>query len=387
MAGRLRLARRLFYAALVLAGSAFDARGQDAVLLSSTAPGQTPGMAITLGQGFTVPDGAIAVLLLRSGDVLKIEGPFHGTPQAPHAGSRAGSFLEELRHSQLTDQVFAATRGRPPGAYSASAHEDVVVDVEDTATYCIDTSSSVRLRRVPTIDWPRGVRRVGGSRVISWRANEPELPWPAELAVADGDRLEILDDVGAVRSVLTFRQLSILPSESAWTAQAMLLGCSKQAAPKLRELTRNVTVPALYLASDRGRDPIYRIGDPLKIVVQSNVDGYLYCFVRQGDGSTVPLFPSRASGGARIDAHVPLQIPGRRLAAGISVSAPLGVDEIDCYLADHDLRAKLPSAILDQNFTPLPDAVARDLKAVFRPAHGSSIAMASLFVRVEAKRQ
>ena len=164
----------------------------------------------------------------------------------------------------------------------------------------------------------------------------------------------------------------------------MLLGCSTQAGSKLEELARSVTTPALYLASDRGRHPTYRIGEPLKIVVQSNVDGYLYCFLRQGDGSTVPVFPARATDGARLEAHVPLWIPGRRLAAELRAAAPRGTNEIHCYLAGRDLHSELPRAMLDQNFTPLPDDAARSLEKVFGATKGARIAAASLFLKVEA---
>ena len=379
-----RLARRILCAAAVLAGSAFGARGQDAVLLSSTAPGQAPGMVIADGRSFAVPDGAIAILLLRSGEVLKIAGPSRGLPKAPMPRSGFSAFLSELSRAQTTDEVTAATRGGPSRIDGASVGEAVVVDVDHSATYCIDGSSALRLRRVGAADWPRGVRRLDGSRVIVWQASEPELRWPTDLGMADGERLEVLDGAGAGRAILTFRRLSVLQSESAWTAQAVLLGCSTQASAKLQELARTVTTPALYLASDRGRNPTYRIGEPLKIVIQSNVDGYLYCFLRQGDGSTVPIFPARAADGARLEAHVPLWIPGRRLAAELRAAAPRGTNEIHCYLAGRNLHSELPSAMLDQDFTPLPNDAARSLEKVFGTTKGARIAAASLFLKVEA---
>lgn len=179
----LRLARRFFWAAAVLAWSAFGARGQDAVLLSSTAPGQAPGMVIADGRTFEVPDGAIAILLLRSGELLKIEGPSRGLPKAPAPRSGVSSFWSEMSRAQTADPVAAATRGRPSRIDGASVGEAVVVDVQNSATYCIDALNTVRLRRVSAADWPRGVRRVDGSRVISWQASEPELQWPIELAI------------------------------------------------------------------------------------------------------------------------------------------------------------------------------------------------------------
>ncbi|HJS84284.1 MAG TPA: hypothetical protein VJ779_02360, partial [Acetobacteraceae bacterium] len=83
------LRRAAFVAALLLASlpPARATAGGDAVLLSSTAPGYVPGMVITASDRLALPDGASATLLFRSGQMLRIRGPFDGALNAAEASS------------------------------------------------------------------------------------------------------------------------------------------------------------------------------------------------------------------------------------------------------------------------------------------------------------
>lgn len=58
-------------------------------------------------------------------------------------------------------------------------------------------------------------------------------------------------------------------------------------------------------------DREFHTGDALRLVIESNADGYLYVFNRDGKGPAKMIFPSPAliSGANRIRAHIPYQIP------------------------------------------------------------------------------
>src|SRR5215469_6530888 len=75
-AARWRLIR-LFVAALL--GTVVSAHAEDAVLVSSTVPDYVPGTIITEGQRLTLPDGADAVVLFRSGVLVRLKGPLNST--------------------------------------------------------------------------------------------------------------------------------------------------------------------------------------------------------------------------------------------------------------------------------------------------------------------
>src|SRR3954469_24217254 len=72
------LALRALAAVLgVLVGSVAP-RAEEAVLVASTAPGYAPGMVVAESERLIVPEGASATLLFRSGEMLRLRGPFDG---------------------------------------------------------------------------------------------------------------------------------------------------------------------------------------------------------------------------------------------------------------------------------------------------------------------
>jgi hypothetical protein len=59
-------------------------------------------------------------------------------------------------------------------------------------------------------------------------------------------------------------------------------------------VTRNLPLD-LYLATDRGRHPVYRPGEPIRLVLQTNRDAHTYCWLKDTRRRVVPLFPSTAA--------------------------------------------------------------------------------------------
>jgi hypothetical protein len=60
-----------------------------------------------------------------------------------------------------------------------------------------------------------------------------------------------------------------------------------------------------------GTDHIFKAGDRIKIIVESNIRGYIYVFYHAADGSTPMIYPSHLvdNGNNLIEAHAPYQIP------------------------------------------------------------------------------
>jgi hypothetical protein len=227
------------------------------------------------------------------------------------------------------------------------------------------------------------LRRRGTLREISWPSGTARIEWPSDVAIEDGDRFEIVDASTTARATLTFRVIDQRPaSDAAWVAEAVLLGCREQIDVALRELGRATSRPELWLTSERGRQPVYRNGEPIQLIVQSNVDGYLFCALRQSDGTAVPIFPAGAIDGAHVRSHMPVSIPGHRRAAELR-TGPKGVGEIRCYLADRDIGPELPHALLDPSAARLPDGLAANLDAIFDAVTGTRISKASLSLKIE----
>ncbi|HKR12226.1 MAG TPA: DUF4384 domain-containing protein [Pyrinomonadaceae bacterium] len=59
-------------------------------------------------------------------------------------------------------------------------------------------------------------------------------------------------------------------------------------------------------------DRVFRKGDRVRILLETNADGYLYIFNRTNDGPPVMIYPDAEldEGGNYLQAHVPFEIPG-----------------------------------------------------------------------------
>jgi hypothetical protein len=150
----------------------------------------------------------------------------------------------------------------------------------------------------------------------------------------------------------------------------------------LHDLARAVSPTELWLSTDRGRQPVYRPGETMRLTVQSNGDGFLYCVQRRADDTVMPVFPAGALDGARLRSHEALEIPGRRrgepLAAG-----PRGDGLVACYLADRDIGPELPHALLGDKAIRLPENLASHIDAVFDGVGGTRVVKAVIPVGVE----
>jgi hypothetical protein len=336
----------------MLALGVSSAGAEEAVLLASTAPGYAPGMIIPDGEPLALPEGARATVLLRSGRMLELSGPFRGPIRTMAADSSALAAVKALIDQRVDMSAAGATRS---GAHATERMMDgrqVVVAVEQPATYCLGPADTIALQQPAIVRQIITLEHAGNRQTVSWPAGSSLAAWPTDLPVADGDRFGVVGLAGATDAILTFRRLATPTSESAWIAQALLLGCVVQATPALQQLREKIVVPALYLSSDRGRHPIYHVGESLRLVLQSNHDGYLYCLVKQSDGVTVPIFPAGAMDDRRIQGHLPLSIPPPRSSIEMRIGPPSGTDEVRCYLSGRDLGSELASDALDRRLTP-----------------------------------
>lgn len=359
------------------------AHAEEAVIVASTAPGEMPGTIIADGATFVLPDGASATLLFRTGQMLRLRGPFEGPLTVPSESS-SGAMAEALRLAGADVSVVGGSRNVAPSARRAMDGQDILVDPQRTATYCLGPADTLWLRRPASGD-TLGLLRHQNLRTVSWPAGAPKIAWPDDVMIDDGDRIDIVDPAAhATLATVSFRRSGKTAlSETAWIAHMMIDGCGEQARIALREVARGSVPPDLYLASERGRHPTYRRGEPLRLVLQANVDGELYCFARTPGDGTVAIFPAGASGGAHVEGHVPLSVPGDRIKVKLRASPSGGKEEVRCYLADRDIAAELPAPLLDRGFTPLPDDLADALDTTFAAVPMTRIAKASLTLEVE----
>jgi hypothetical protein len=364
----------------LLSGTA--ALAEEAVIVDTTAPGATPGTVIAEGQSFSLPDGSSATLIFQSGQMLKLHGPFNGRLPAT-ADANAAGLADALRLQGVDVSVVGGSRDIAPSAIRAIDGGDIRVDPQRSGSYCIGRRDTLWLRR-PTGGGELGIRRNDTVRTVAWPEGVLQLPWPDDVMIEEGDQFSFVDESGRTRGSATFHRMDAAPrSAAAWVAQMFLRGCADQAQPALREVARSIVSPEIYLATDRGRNAVYKLGSPVHITVESNLDGQLYCFAAMDGNETVPIFPGPARGGARIDGHTPLTIPGDRVDLDLHAGGLDGISEIRCYFADRDIASELPPALLDRSFAPLPGDLAADLATVFKAVPMTRVVTAGVSIKVE----
>lgn len=355
----------------------------DAVLLASTVPGYVPGMVVSYSDRLSLPEGATATLLFKSGEMLRLLGPFEGTleQQQTAAGSGSVAMLADMFRTHGVDAaVIGGTRSVGP-VQSGPDVDDVQVDPQHSGTYCVVPSTSVWIGRPTGGDAAYALRRKGSSRTIAWPSGATRSEWPGDVPIEDGSQFEITGG-GAARATVTFRAMPSAPaSASARVAEGIILGCRDQFDSELRRISRSTVGPALWMTTARGRRPTYRTGDPIALTIMADVDGYLYCVALSEAGDAASIFPAGAVDGAQLRGAEPLSIPGRRQPTGLT-AAP-GLTQIRCWLADRDITAELPHALLGAPAVRLPDQLASELDTIFSHVAGPHVAADVLTIGIE----
>ena len=235
--------RRMLLSATALAMGASLAQAEDAVLVSSTVVDYVPGTIIADQQRLSLPDGANAVLLFRSGEMFELRGPLEGAlgaalPKGKTSGVEA--LAEALRGEGTDASAVGATRNIGPLVRTAMEGQKVMIDPRRSAIYCVGPADTLWLRRPTGADATAQLRRRGNVRSVSWPQNAAQIEWPADLPIEDADRFDSLDATGAPIATIILRRLDSRQSETAWIAGSLLLGCREQAEPALRELARDL---------------------------------------------------------------------------------------------------------------------------------------------------
>lgn len=235
--------RRMLLSATALVLGASLARAEDAVLVSSSVADYVPGTIISDTQQVALPDGAKAVFLFRSGDMLELKGPFEGRLVAANGKSGASgieALVQALRGEGIDASAIGATRSMGSLVRPAMEGQRVTIDPRRSAIYCIGPADTLWLRRPSGAAATAQLRRGGSVRTVSWPGNAAQIEWPQDLLVEDGDRFDSLDVAGAPVATIILRRLEPGKSETAWIAASFLLGCREQAEPALRELAHDV---------------------------------------------------------------------------------------------------------------------------------------------------
>lgn len=186
-------------------------------------------------------------------------------------------------------------------------------------------------------------------------------------------------------------RLSVRNSEGvgfAWSHHIL-----KSSIPKALRLLPKVPVPGaenndnlgpigLELTSNKGRDPVFRIGEEMVLLVRTTEDAFLYCFYTQADGRRSRIYPNPYQLDARVPGRVLQLIPSPSMKFDFLIAPPTGVEWLKCFATNHDLANHLPPWIQAMTLRPVSGVGGASLVRGFREIRGVKMSEASLVVTV-----
>ncbi len=366
------------------------AAAEQAVVVASTAPGYAQGQLVADGAAVSVPDGANALFLFANGRMLRVKGPFDGPlDRMPDASgwSGVGSLVGGERFFQ-TDLGAARAVGSP---MQKGEEEVFIIDPGRAGAQCVKSGGTVLLRKPadPALV-PATLREESGGTAATLRWDKGDaVPWPRELAMTDGGAFSVAGADGRTRHSMTLR---VIAADGLGAGQGAELavrlagaGCAAQAAALLDPVRDSVAPLNLYLATDRGLYPTYRSGETVTLVLQTNRDAHVYCYLRNTRGQLTPIYPPGPSASSLVEGHHTLTLAGDRMPVPLRAaerSGSLSADqEVRCFAAGRDLGADLPGR--GDAFRPLTDEAAARLERTLNSLKQTELVMAQVILRVD----
>jgi hypothetical protein len=136
------------------------------------------------------------------------------------------------------------------------------------------------------------------------------------------------------------------------------------------------------LTTDNGHDPVYRVGQKMNLIVQSDRDIWLHCYYLQQDGKVFQIFPNPRQREAKIEGGRPHTIPGQRFPFDFKILPPSGKELVKCFALGSDVADRLPPEFDQDEFAPLPTRMQHELPGLFRALTGVAMTEASTVINV-----
>jgi curli biogenesis system outer membrane secretion channel CsgG len=139
---------------------------------------------------------------------------------------------------------------------------------------------------------------------------------------------------------------------------------------------------ALNLVSPKGKSPVYKVKDLLKVNVTSSQDAFVYCYYRDDGGNIARIFPNRFQPDPYTIAGKAVAIPSKDSKFDIVFDKPGAKEEIVCVASYKEVGLMLPGNLKAQDLTPLPIRSIDELVAAFKRADSKGLVQARLPIRV-----
>lgn len=140
---------------------------------------------------------------------------------------------------------------------------------------------------------------------------------------------------------------------------------------------------ALDLVSSKGKAPVYKVQDVLKMSVTASQDAYLYCYYSDELGKISRIFPNRFQPDPYAIAGRAVAIPSQKSNFDIILEKPGVAEEAICFASAKEIGLSLPSNLKTGDLVPLPVGSIDDLVSIFKRTDPTGLALARLPITVE----
>jgi hypothetical protein len=160
--------------------------------------------------------------------------------------------------------------------------------------------------------------------------------------------------------------------------------------PKLAKLPEKQGIGAFTfeLMTERGRNPVYRQGELVRLRTRVGVNAWLYCFYTDSENNTVQLLPNKRQAGRRdgyfVRKGVLHEWPIRsRDGFRFRISKQtVGEEILRCIATDRNITNELPPVLRGESFAALPVITVQRLSEIFSHIPDLQMSQASVTISV-----
>jgi peptidoglycan hydrolase-like protein with peptidoglycan-binding domain/curli biogenesis system outer membrane secretion channel CsgG len=139
----------------------------------------------------------------------------------------------------------------------------------------------------------------------------------------------------------------------------------------------------IFLNTDRGPVPKFKVGETLVVKAQSTADAFLYCYYQDSDGKVARVFPNRFQPDALVTASQQIEIPpGYEKPFNIRLDNVGESEAVACFASAREVGLSLPDAMKLEDLKPMPQVTLQGVAQAFEAIPGGDIRSKRLNLRV-----
>jgi len=137
------------------------------------------------------------------------------------------------------------------------------------------------------------------------------------------------------------------------------------------------------LTSKKGKDPVYKIGENLELILRTEKKAWIYCYYFQADGKVIQILPNPEFKSPLFKGKIAYPLPDPKIMPfSLKIKPPVGRELLKCFAASRNITNELPKPLQGRTLKPLPKKSVDRLVTTFRAIPRTRISEASLVLTI-----